>query len=124
MDVPKESNNDLRNNAKLFEITDFRVKPIKAIALESNNEQEFSLNFFEAGQNKKLVRLTGKQLKEIDKQLVDGFFHLSYVLSSDVKGKCKKLVSITMRGEDQLICEGELDKLKFIEDLIAKINQY
>jgi hypothetical protein len=125
-DIPKESNEDLRTNTKIFELVQLAGKADEKItfALQGSNDQEYNLEMMVGEKIQKVVRLSSSTMKEVDQKFVDSFFQLSFVLAPFQGKNCESLYRLEMRGEKIEVCSGEESKLTVINALLNFLRQY
>lgn len=115
----KTSNFDLRNSKKLLSIVDH--KGVTSIIYKSVGDE-----YFYETQSKKdtsRFKVSNIDAQNFDDYFVNQFISLKYTLPNFSGKKCDKSYTLSMRGETQLICKSEKDKLSLIQKILKKITK-
>jgi hypothetical protein len=122
----------LLNNAEAFEapdkISNIDLRTISTVlSIREPSGAEHMLKKSTAGQyflasvgknSSPLYKVGHNKAKKIDEDFVATFINLKYMMTPHSGKNCKEIFSLSMRGEDLKICEGEIKKIADSQKLV------
>lgn len=118
----KSSNNDLRIKKEIFTIQEFEGKHIKLYRLESSINGQFNILI---KRKKKILsnkKVDTEDAQKIDEDFVDKFISMKYIMKSRKGESCKNAFHLSLRGEGQMICQDEKEKIMKIKTFLANLK--
>lgn len=119
--IPKEmqtENNDLRTMDTLFVIKSLKnLQQSFKISIVNNAQNILSTL---KGDNQWRIATSGSE--KIDTKFVSDFIKMKYSMKKREDIPCSKLYELEMRGETQVICDDEINKIKIIKKLIMNLE--
>lgn len=119
----KSSNNDLRVKRAIFQIRETSKKKGETYyKLLTTINGQFN---FEITKDKKVEssrKVDSSDAIKIDDKFVDSFISFKYLMKENPQKKCIEKYYLNLRGEDQVICQNEDEKIKKLEQFIGELR--
>lgn len=106
---------DLRFGKVLIKIKSEAEKS-EVTFIENNNSVEVL-------QNNRTLKISAKQIQELDELFVKNFIHFKYEEPRVNKISCNKSYTLFLRGDDTVICKDETSKIVKIKQYIKQLNR-
>ena len=126
---PKQvSNNDLRGFSQTFVIEHIGKENLSYSLLKDNQNghriEKRSSNLNGKLNNKIVTRRISTQVATLfDDEFVSLFFNAKYQLPNYAGSDCKSVYKLSMRGDKQIICSQEKNKVKNLDNFLTKIKK-
>jgi hypothetical protein len=121
----KSSNNDLRNNSKIFLIENLLTDKFISYSLESSTSGAFNFSKIEKSKNK-VWKISRDYANGIDTEFADHFISMKYMMKENKEKNCKPAFKLFFRGEKFEICKNDKSRIdivtKFVLDLEKNLN--
>lgn len=118
------SNNDLRASRSIFFIKEFSKNTnLAEYKLLSSVSGQFNFEILNKGEIISTKKVDTESAHNLDELFVDQFISFKYLMKNSPQKKCQKKFYLNLRGEDQIICDSENDKIKKIENFIAQLKK-
>lgn len=115
----RSSNHDLRSRQVIFSVKGKSER----LSLESSGSGEFSLSKYEGDDLIKVWKVDRAVALTMDADFADKFIRLKYEMKAHSGKSCRSIFALSMRGEEQEVCDGEKEKKDIIEQLIGEIKK-
>ena len=119
------SNNDLRGNQELFTIKDLSSKKTKIYKLEESSVGQYyvSIQFpVQSELDKGNIKIDPQDANKLDVQFANHFITFQYAMAPRKKVKCQNVFLLNLRGEVQVVCKDEKEKIKQINKFIKSLR--
>jgi hypothetical protein len=117
---PKIDNTDLRESFRLFSVQD--ISKEKTYILERTGEYQHYLKLVNDDEDPILRKVDGRDAKKLDLDFASRFIKLQYGLGEN-PDKCSAAYKLTMKGEEQVICEKDDKKTQELAGFLAELGK-
>ncbi len=123
--APKSNNNDLRIKKEIFVIKEFSEKSSIIYKLETSITGQYNIEISRKNKILSNRKVDTEDAQKMDDQFVDRFISFKYIMKEREAKKCKNQFFLSLRGEEQIICSDEEDKVNKMKAFIDILkNQF
>jgi hypothetical protein len=112
-------NNDLGEKKGLFEVKSHHKKQESFALLLSGNNQYM----LDVASGKKFMKVSNDFAQKADGEFVKKFIEFKYGMKKRKEKKCESVFTLSMRGEEQEICQDEETKIAQVLGIIKNLKK-